>query len=175
MESKAVFTQERHKEAFKGLCINVPPPIGEIIESARKSGVEGMIGISVATDGYFSFDVHNSSWKMARLDNDSPVKIKYEHSEEIQVSEEPQAMAIFNHTTENVIEIAQVFSCKSQERPELLDIESSEWKLKFVEWANEFEAGWKEDGIRDYIEDVTEYASVKIDEYYKEVQGDENI
>jgi hypothetical protein len=70
MESKAVFTQEGHKEAFKGLCINVLPLIGKIIENTRKSGVEGMIGITVATDGYFSFDIHNSSWKMAKLNKD---------------------------------------------------------------------------------------------------------
>lgn len=165
MESKAVFTQECHKEAFKGLCINVLPLIGKIIESARKSGVEGMVGISVATDGYFSFDVHNSCWKMARIDNDSPVKIKYEHSEEIRISEEPQAMAVFNHTTENVIEIAQVFSCKSQERPKLLDIENNEWKLKFVEWANEFESQWKKSEDKDYLEDIEKFACHKILEY----------
>ena len=45
MDSKAVFTQESHKEAFMGLCINVLPLIGEIIDSAKKSGVDGMVDL----------------------------------------------------------------------------------------------------------------------------------
>ena len=57
MDSKAVFTQESHKEAFMGLCINVLPLIGEIIDSAKKSGVDGMVGLTVDTNGYISFDV----------------------------------------------------------------------------------------------------------------------
>lgn len=52
MDSKAVFTQECHREAFKGLCINVLPLIGELIENARKSGIEGMVGLSMDTNGY---------------------------------------------------------------------------------------------------------------------------
>lgn len=77
MDSKAVFTQESHKEAFMGLCINVLPLIGEIIDSAKKSGVDGMVGLTVDTNGYISFDVHNSRWGMKRLDSDSPAKIEY--------------------------------------------------------------------------------------------------
>ncbi len=87
MDSKAVFTQECHKEAFKGLCINVLPLVGEIIENARKSGVQGMVGLSMDMNGYFSFNVHDSNWKMARIDGDSPVKIEFSYSEEIRVPE----------------------------------------------------------------------------------------
>lgn len=105
---------------------------------------------------------------MSRIDGGSPVKIEFSCSEEINAPDKPQARVAYNHTTENVIEIAQVFSYKAQRISELLDIENSEWKWKFVEWANEFEAGWEDDSARDYIEEITEFAEKKIDEYYKE-------
>jgi len=143
--------------------------IEEIIENARKIGVDGVVEIGMDTNGGFSFDVHNSCWKMMRTDSNSPVEIKYEYSEELQIPEEPQAMAIFNHTTENVIEIAQVFTNTLQEKPELLDIAYDEWKQKFVEWANEFEVEWGDNVNGDYIGDISKFAAEKIDEYYKQL------
>ena len=111
MDSKAVFTQESHKEAFMGLCINVLPLIGEIIDSAKKSGVDGMVGLTVDTNGYISFDVHNSRWGMKRLDSDSPAKIEYRFSEVVDV---PEVMAgdkaVFGHLTENIMEITLVYA-----------------------------------------------------------------
>ena len=106
MDSKAVFTQESHKEAFMGLCINVLPLIGEIIDSAKKSGVDGMVGLTVDTNGYISFDVHNSRWGMKRLDSDSPAKIEYRFSEVVDVPEVKAGdKAVFGHLTENIINL----------------------------------------------------------------------
>ncbi|MCM1559614.1 MAG: hypothetical protein NC123_08720 [Butyrivibrio sp.] len=176
MDSKAVFTQESHREAFMGLCINVLPLIGEIIENAKKSGVDGMVGLTVATDGYISFDIHNSRWKMARLNGESPAKIEYQYSEVVDVPEARAGeKAVFNHTTENVIEIAQAFSRMASENYHLLDIDSEEWKQKFVEWANEFEAGWADDLARDYLDEVGDFAAEKINAYHREAKEDGRI
>ena len=163
MDSKAVFTQESHKEAFMGLCINVLPLIGEIIDSAKKSGVDGMVGLTVDTNGYISFDVHNSRWGMKRLDSDSPAKIKYRFSEVVDV---PEVMAgdkaVFGHLTENIMEITLVYADLQISNPELCKIESSTWKQLFVDWANEFESQWQEDAGRDYLEEIDRFSREKI-------------
>ena len=126
MDSKAVFTQESHKEVFMGLCINVLPLIGEIIDSAKKSGVDGMVGLTVDTNGYISFDVHNSRWGMKRLDSDSPAKIEYRFSEVVDVPEVKAGdKAVFGHLTENIMEITLVYADLQISNPELCKIESS--------------------------------------------------
>lgn len=176
MDSKAVFTQESHREAFMGLCINVLPLIREIIENTKKSGVDGMVSLTVATNGYISFDIHNSRWKMGRLDSESPAMIEYQYSEVVNVPEvKAREKAVFNHTTENVIEIAQTFSRMASENYHLLDIDSEEWKQKFVEWANEFEVGWVDDLARDYPEEIGDFAVEKINAYHREAKENGRI
>lgn len=166
MDSKAVFTQECHKEAFMGLCINVLPLIGEIIESAKKSGVEGMVGLTVATNGYISFDVHNSRWKMGRMDNESPAKIEYQFSEVVNVPEvKTEEKAVFGHLTENIMEITLVYADLQESISGLCEIGSTTWKQKFVDWANEFESQWQEGRDSEYLEDIDKFARHKILEY----------
>ncbi len=163
MDSKAVFTQESHKEVFMGLCINVLPLIGEIIDSAKKSGVDGMVGLTVDTNGYISFDVHNSRWGMKRLDSDSPAKIEYRFSEVVDVPEVKAGdKAVFGHLTENIMEITLVYADLQISNPELCKIESSTWKQLFVDWANEFESQWQEDAGRDYLEEIDRFSREKI-------------
>lgn len=166
MDSKAVFTQESHREAFMGLCINVLPLIGEIIENAKKSGVDGMVGLTVATDGYISFDIHNSRWKMGRLNSESPAKIEYQYSEVVNVPEvKAGEKAVFGHLTENIMEITLVYAELQESISGMCEIDSTTWKQKFVDWANEFESQWKEGDDRDYLEDIEKFARRKILEY----------
>lgn len=166
MDSKAVFTQECHREAFMGLCINVLPLIGEIIENAKKSGVEGMVGLSMDTNGYFSFDVHESRWKMVRMGGESPAKIEYQYSEVVSVPEvHAGEKAVFGHLTENIMEITLVYADLQASTPELSRIDSITWKQKFVDWANEFESQWQENEDSEYLEDIEKFARHKILEY----------
>lgn len=181
MDSKAVFTQECHKEAFMDLCINVLPLIEEIIENAKKSGVEGMVGVTMTTNGYISFDVHNSNWEMKRIDNESPAKIEYQYSEVVNMPEvKAEEKAVFGHLTENIMEITLVYAGLQESISGLCEIDSTTWKQKFVDWANEFESQWRESKDSDYLEGIEKFARHKILEYAgleesvtKETQRDE--
>ncbi len=169
MDSKAVFTQECHKEAFMGLCTNVLPLIGGIIENAKRSGVEGMVGLSMDTNGYFSFDVHNSRWRMTRIDEGSSAKIEYQYSEVVSVPEvRAKEKAVFGHLTENIMEITLAYADLQISNPELYKIDSTTWKQQFVDWANEFESQWNDGEGRDYQEEINSFARKKILEYAKE-------
>ena len=145
------------------LCINVLPLIGEIIENAKKSGVEGMVGLTVDTNGYISFDVHNSRWKMGKMDSESPAKIEYEYREVVNVPEvKIEEKAIFGHLAENIMEITWIFANLRKSMPEFHEIDSVTWKQKFVDWANEFESQWKEREGEDYLETIRDFAEKKI-------------
>ena len=164
--SKAVFTQEGHREAFMGLCINVLPLIEGIIKNAKKSGVEGMVGLTIDTDGYISFDVHKSRWKMGRLSGEDHAKIEYQYSEAINVAEvQAEEKAVFGHPTENIMEITLVYAGLQKSISELCEIDSTTWKQKFVDWANEFESQWQEGRDSEYLEDIEKFARHKILEY----------
>lgn len=164
--SRAVFTQECYGEAFMGLCINVLPPIGGIIENAKKSGVEGMVGLTVDTNGYTSFDVQNSRWKMIRMDGENPAKIEYRFSKVVNVPEDKEAeKVVFGHLTENIMEITLVYANLQESISGLCEIDSITWKQKFVDWANEFESQWQEGKDSDYFDDIEKYARRKILEY----------
>lgn len=137
--------------------------IGEIIKNAKKSGVDGMVGLTVATDGYISFDIHNSRWKMGRRNSESPAKIEYQYSEVVDVPEvKAEEKAVFGHLTENIMEITLVYADLQISNPELCKIESTTWKQLFVDWANEFESQWREDAGRDYLEEIDRFARKKI-------------
>ncbi len=166
MDGKAVFTQECHKEAFMGLCTNVLPLIGEIIKNAKKSGVEGMASLTMDTNGYFSFDIHNSRWRMVKTDKESPTKIEYQYSEVVNVPEvKAGEKAVFGHLTEDIMEITLVYAELQESISGACEIDSITWKQKFVDWANEFESQWKEGDDRDYLEDIEKFARRKILEY----------
>ncbi len=168
MDSKAVFTQEFHREAFMGLCINVFPLIEEIIKSVKKSGVDGMAGLLMDMNGYISFDIHNSSWRMVRIDDESPAKIQYSLSDVEKVPEiSAEEKAVFGHVTENIMEITLAYADLQISNPDLCKIDSTTWKRLFVDWANEFESQWQEDEGRDYLAEIDSFARRKILEYLK--------
>lgn len=166
MDSKAVFTQESNREAFMGLCVNVLPLIDKIIGSAKEGGVDGMVGITVDTNGYVSFDVHNSRWKMGRLDSGSPAKIEYQYSEVLDIPEEGPVSKV----QENIIEIAWAFETMAQGDSTLGSVSTEEWKRRFVEWAEEFERSHEDTGT--YLDDIYEYATEKISQYALGRQGE---
>lgn len=153
------FNSESERNEFKDLCTEVLPAIGNIEQILEKEGVTDGVSIRVGTDGYLSMDVYNSKWRMARYEKDKPVKIIYEHSEEISVPDGRQ----LDKVSENLVEISLAFADMQITYSELCRIDSTTWKQKFVDWANEFEDTWDDTG--DYPEEIEKFAKMKIAEY----------
>lgn len=69
---------------FEQIAREMLPLIEKMEEVLLKHGVSDMAGVSIhAQDGYFTFDTHESGWDMTRIDSESPVKLRYNFSEEI--------------------------------------------------------------------------------------------
>lgn len=159
------FNSETERNEFKDLCTEVLPAIGSIEHLLKKAGVEEGVSIRVGGDGYLSLDIYNSKWRMARYEKNGPVRITYEHSEELDVSGCTKEKVSFGRITENIMEITLVFAEMQQSHEELYEIENIDWKQQFVEWANEFEENWSEDDLADYPEEISKFARKKIAEY----------
>lgn len=166
---KEMFMDESSKEEFKSLCMEVAPLINGIMEAVKNRRVEAMSSLSMGEDGYFSFTIHGSRWEMARMDSSKETIIRYGFSERINVPEtEKSDKAIFGHLTENIMEITLVFADMQLTHPDTAKYDSTEWKQKFVDWANEFEEQWEEDDMRDYPEEIDRFAREKIINYLGE-------
>lgn len=74
---------------FEQIAREMLPLIEKMEEVLLKHGVLDMAGVSIhAQDGYFTFDTHESGWDMTRIDSESPVKLRYNFSEEILPNDE---------------------------------------------------------------------------------------
>lgn len=103
---------------------------------------------------------------MGRLSGESHAKIEYQYSEAINVPEiQAEEKAVFGHLTENIMEITLVYAGLQKSISELCEIDSTTWKQKFVDWANEFESQWQEGRDSEYLEDIEKFAHHKILEY----------
>ena len=87
-KKKNVVTIEGRNE-FMELCVEVLPHINAIRDALEKSGIGGdkSASISVSPDGYVSFRTYGSKWEMNRFSMDGKAKIKYEHTEEVELPE----------------------------------------------------------------------------------------
>lgn len=153
------FNSETDRNDFKDLCTEVLPVIVSIEQVLKKAGVEDGVSIRVGNDGYLSMDIYNSKWRMARYEKDAPVRITYEHSEEISVPNNKR----LDMVSENLVEISLVFADMQITHSSLCSIDSTTWKQQFVGWANEFESEW--DDSLDYPEEIEKFARKKIAEY----------
>lgn len=154
------FDSESVKKEFKDLCADVLPAIGNIEQALEMDGVTEGATVRVGDKGYMSFDIHGSKWRMARYEKGGPVKIIYEHSEEISISQE----RIFDKVSENLVEISLMFASLQPEIKGTQEIDSLTWKQMFMQWANEFEtahkcADWDQ---RFYLEEIGRFARNKI-------------
>lgn len=164
------------KEKFKELSLEILPMIAGMMKALESNGGEKSASLHLnASEGYFNFDLYGTGWEFSKYSSDNKAAIRYQYREEIELPEQPQERAVFNHTTENVIEIAQTFTRLASENYHLLDIDSEEWKQKFVEWANEFEAGWVDNLERDYPDEIGDFAVEKINAYHREAKEDGRI
>lgn len=166
---KEMFVDENSKEEFKSLCMEVAPLINGIMSAVKNRGIGAMTSLSMGEDGYFKFDIHGSRWSMARMGDGEETTIRYGFRERINVPDiEKSGKAVFGHLTENIMEITLVFADMQLTHPDTAMYDSTEWKQKFVEWANEFEDQWTEDDDRDYPEEIDKFARDKIIKYLGE-------
>ncbi len=161
-----------NKEKFRELSMEVLPMIAGIMKVLESKAEGKSAGLHLNTkDGYFSFDLYGTGWEFCRYSNEDKALIRYQYREEIEMLEQAQEKETFNHTMENVIEIAQTFIRMADYNYHLLEIDSTEWKQKFVDWANEFEKEWVDDSARDYLDEIGDFAAEKINDYYLEVKA----
>lgn len=154
------FDSESVKNEFKDLCTEILPAIGNIEQVLEMDGVTEGATVRIGDKGYLSFDIYGSKWRMARYEKGGPVKIIYEHSEEISIPEE----RTFDKVSENLVEISLMFASLQPEIKGMQEIDSLTWKQMFMQWANEFEtahkgADWDK---RVYLEEIERFARNKI-------------
>ena len=103
------------------------------------------------------------------------LKEKAEELFEIEVTATKECQIKYNCWTENLMEIVMVYEQIKGESEYLFEKLTGEpccnWKAKFVEWANEFELVYIEDGT--YPEKIKKFARRKILEYVEVEEPDE--
>lgn len=155
------FNSELVREEFKDFCTKVLPAIRNIERTLEKTGVTEGISVRISQNGYMTFDIYDSNWRMARYKKDGPVKMIYECSEEISVPEG----RVFDKVSENLVEISLVFASLQSEITDGQEIDSITWKQMFVQWANEFEDEYPELNHwenANYFDCITKFAKEKI-------------
>lgn len=88
-EKKNVVAIEGRDE-FMDLCVKVLPhltAIQDALVESKASGKDEGASISVHADGYISFHLYGSKWEMNKYSSDAQAKIKYEHSEVVELTE----------------------------------------------------------------------------------------
>ena len=55
------------KEKFRGVCLEVLPLINGIADAVKRNGYEAMASLTIDGDDYFSFSIHDSDWKMSKV------------------------------------------------------------------------------------------------------------
>lgn len=71
------------EEQFRVFCGAAVPHLNDLIEELRKLGHHGMASFSIADDGYFSFDLHDSEWSMNRLDEWHDAHMRRDYGEPV--------------------------------------------------------------------------------------------
>ena len=69
VENKAV-EQSISKEDFRGLCLAIIPMIEEVRKFMADHKIGELASLTMAADGYIDFSVHESDWRLSRLNGD---------------------------------------------------------------------------------------------------------
>lgn len=89
MLNQEVITQG---ERFKELAKDILPLVNQIEDVLKKHGVTVMASMTAdTTTGYLSFCTHANQWEMVRANNECPVRIRYDFSEELELEEKKEA------------------------------------------------------------------------------------
>ena len=74
---------EMEKEKFKDLARDMKPVIKNMEEVFKKHDIECLSSLTVSTDGYFNFRIHDSDWEFKRADSNSKLVISIHITEEV--------------------------------------------------------------------------------------------
>lgn len=78
-----VKSKDLSHEEFKELAKDLKPVIKTMEEVLKKHSVECITSMTMSTDGYFHFSVHDSGWEFKRLDSNEKALICRCISEEV--------------------------------------------------------------------------------------------
>ena len=82
-ENEVIEKKEIGKEKFKELAKDMKPVINDMEAVLKKHGIECLSSLTMNTDGYFNFGIHDSDWEFKRTRNDSKSVIAATFTEEI--------------------------------------------------------------------------------------------
>lgn len=77
----------KEMEDFRKLSLEVLPLANKLQEVLKEHGVQDLASLTLGHDGYMTFHTHETEWEMVRVGNQKAVRIRYEFSEEIEISE----------------------------------------------------------------------------------------
>lgn len=77
----------KEMEDFRKLSLEVLPLANKLQEVLKENGVQDLASLTLSPDGYMAFHTHETEWEMVRVRNEKAVRIRYEFSEEIEISE----------------------------------------------------------------------------------------
>lgn len=78
----------KEMEDFRKLSMDVLPLAKKLQEVLKEHGVEDLASLTLSPDGYMAFHTHETKWEMVRARDDKAARIRYEFSEEIEISED---------------------------------------------------------------------------------------
>lgn len=78
-----VKSKDLSHEKFKELAKDLKPVIKTMEEVLKKHDIESITSMTMSTDGYFHFSVHDSGWEFKRLDSEAKTLICKSITEEV--------------------------------------------------------------------------------------------
>lgn len=79
-------------EKFKEMAKDALQLIIQLEEVLKKHGVTAIASMTAdTTTGYLSFSTHANQWEMVRANNECPVRLRYDFSEELELEEKKEA------------------------------------------------------------------------------------
>lgn len=77
----------KEMEDFRKLSLEVLPLANKLQEVLKENGIQDLASLTLSPDGYMAFHTHETKWEMVRARDDKAARIRYEFSEEIEISE----------------------------------------------------------------------------------------
>lgn len=71
------------KEKFRELAKDMKPIISDMEKVLNKHGIECLSSLTMSTDGYFRFNVHDTDWEFKRASKDAKSVISFQICEEV--------------------------------------------------------------------------------------------
>lgn len=75
--------KEMSKEKFRELAEDMKPVIMDMDRILNKHGIECLSSLTMSTDGYFRFDIHDTEWEFKRANKDAKSVISFQICEEV--------------------------------------------------------------------------------------------